>query len=70
MIIDSGYSKPVSTITLAERPELVKTMKMHFTLLCCKAELDQLKRGLSILGMETAILSIQSCSLLFLFIAK
>jgi hypothetical protein len=38
-------------ITLEEKAEL----KMHFSLLRCKAELDQLKNGLSILGLLQAL---------------
>lgn len=54
-IIESGYSKPICTITLAEKEELVRVVKLHYTLLRNKAETDQLKRGLSILGLGEAL---------------
>ena len=43
-------------VTLAERVTLIRTVKMHFTILKCKAELDQLKNGLS-MGVREALCS-------------
>ena len=31
VVIDSGYSKPICTITLAEKEELVRVVKLHYT---------------------------------------
>ena len=42
VIFEAGYTRPIALITLAEKEELMKTIKMHFVLLRSKAELDQL----------------------------
>ena len=57
MIINAGYSKPISHITISERQGLVNTIALHYTLLRNKAELDQLKAGLSELGVGEAMQS-------------
>ena len=54
-IIDSGYTKPISTITLAARESLIMCIKKHHCILKTKAELDQLKSGLRILGVGNAM---------------
>ena len=55
MIIDAGYSKPVSVITIDEKDELAQVLRVHYTLLKNKAEMDQLKNGLSELGVGEAM---------------
>ena len=57
IIIEAGYTKPLTLVTLAEKDSLIKTIKIHFTILKCKAELDQLKSGLSIMGVGEALCS-------------
>ena len=55
LIIDAGFNKPVNNLDLNCKEELTRTLKMHYTLLRCKAELDQLSCGLSTLGIGDAI---------------
>jgi hypothetical protein len=55
LIIEDGYTKPLSFISFSEKEGLAKTVKVHFCLLWCKAELDQLKCCLSTLGVGEAM---------------
>lgn len=55
LILDSGYSKPVSSISVDTKEELVQSLKYHYTLYRTKAALDQLKSGLSILDVNKAM---------------
>ena len=55
MILDAGYSKPITTITSLGVDELVSTLTCHYTLYKNKAVLDQLKSGLNILGVYDAM---------------
>lgn len=50
-IVDAGFSKPLSSITMEIKEELVKVLCLHHILLKAKAELDQLKEGLQSLGV-------------------
>jgi hypothetical protein len=54
-IIDSGYTKPVSTISLDDRESLTQCLKKHLCILKTKGELDQLKSGLNSLGVGRAM---------------
>ena len=51
LISDSGYHKPIATSTLDNKEEIVMTIFLHQTVYSCLAELDQLKRGLNVLGV-------------------
>ena len=51
LIFDSGYQKPVATSTLANKEEIVTAIFLHQTVFSCLAELNQLKRGLNVLGV-------------------
>ena len=54
-IIESGYTLPMTSVTMTGKEELVNTLMLHHTLLRNKAELDQLKSGLSCLGVLNAM---------------
>lgn len=54
-IIDSGYTKAMSAVNLAGWDGLIQCVKKHNCILKTKAELDQLKSGLCILGMGSAM---------------
>ena len=43
VILDSGYSKPVSSTSVDTKDEFVQSLKFHYTLYHTKAALDQLK---------------------------
>ena len=55
MIIDAGFTKPIYNLQLSNKAELTTTIKVHYPLLRCKAELDQLSSGLSTLGIRDAM---------------
>lgn len=57
MLLEAGYSKPIACITLAGRADLTSTLMYHYTLYRNKAVLDQLKDGLSALGVLDAMKS-------------
>ncbi|XP_064391385.1 uncharacterized protein LOC135339169 isoform X1 [Halichondria panicea] len=47
-IVNAGYSKPLFTSTQADKIEIVKTLKLYYTLLESLAEINQLKEGLQV----------------------
>ena len=53
--LDAGYTLPVTSIEIEGRKELVRTLMLHHVLLRNKAVLDQLKSGLSTLGILDAM---------------
>ena len=55
MILEAGYTLPVSCIGMEGKPELLRTLMLHHCLLRSKAILDQLKLGLSALGVLDAL---------------
>ncbi|XP_062519771.1 uncharacterized protein LOC134194818 isoform X2 [Corticium candelabrum] len=54
VLIEAGYTKPVSQISLENKTEVAKTLVIH-TLYRSKAVLDQLKSGLATLGLLDAM---------------
>lgn len=54
MIIEAGYSKPMSAITITSKQEIRSTLKLHYMLFRNKACMDQLKSGLAALGVLDA----------------
>ena len=50
--IDAGYTKPLCRITLEDQLELVQVVALHYALLVCKAEIDQLIEGLGEIGVS------------------
>lgn len=54
-ILEAGYNKPVSSMTLTSKNEVCKSLKMHHCLLKAMGELDQLKSGLATLGVSNAM---------------
>lgn len=55
LILESGFNKPITAITLDHKKELATTLMLHYTLYRNKAALDQLKSGLSVLGVADAM---------------
>ena len=54
-LLNAGYTKPISTLTQADKAEVVKTLKLHFTLLNSLAETNQLKQGFQANGVGKAM---------------
>ena len=57
LIIDAGYSKPTTALTMLEKGDLVKALKLHYTLLKSLAEINQLKKGLTVHGVGEAMVN-------------
>ena len=55
MLLESGFTKASSAITLADREDMIKSLCLHHIIFKCKGELDQLKEGLCTLGVAAAI---------------
>ena len=55
VIVEAGYVKPITSINLSNRVDVTNAIKLHYGLLRCKAELDQLSGGLSIMGVGEAM---------------
>ncbi len=53
--MEAGYTKPVATITMARKQELVRILMLQYILLGNKALLDQLKADLSTLVVLDAM---------------
>ena len=51
VLLEGGYSKPINSVVINQKEELMRAVKMHFTILQCKGELDQLRNGLSVKGV-------------------
>ena len=59
----SGYTKPISHLTLENRIHLVHALSVHYGLLVVKAEIDQFKEGL--LSVMSFLMEIQKHQELF-----
>ena len=57
VIIEAGYAKPVTALTMAGKQELINTLMYHYKIILYrnKAVMDQLKAGLTILGVLDAM---------------
>ncbi len=54
IILETGYRRPLSTLVMADKTVIIKTLKTH-VLLRVKAELDQFCEGLAACGVVEAI---------------
>ena len=50
-IMDAGYSRPLTFVSITDKDRLLSVVTKHYTLLRNKADLDQLREGLSALGI-------------------
>ena len=55
LLMDRGINKPVSMIRLQDKQCIVNAISLHYLILKSKAELDQLRSGLEILGGAAAM---------------
>ena len=51
IVIEAGFSKIITKLTMADKDELVHIVALHHTILKCKAELDDMLNGLESLGV-------------------
>ena len=51
ILLDAGYTKNLKDVTVDDKEELIRILFLHYTIYRSKAELDQLKLGLNILGV-------------------
>ena len=56
VITESGFTLPLKSVNMANKNLLMRTIMLHSTLLKNKAVLDQLKSGLSSLGVLNAVM--------------
>ena len=54
-ILEAGYTLPVTSIWMEGKPDLLRTLQLHHFLFRSKAELDQIKSGLTALGVLDAM---------------
>ena len=47
---DCGVCQPASSLTLSDKEMIISSITLHHIILSCKAELDELKKGLSSLN--------------------
>ncbi len=59
VLLEGGYSKPIHNVAINQKEELMRAVKMHFTILRCKGELDQLRSGLSIQRIICTVVCIE-----------
>lgn len=52
LVIEAGFSKPITRLTFADKVELIHIIALHHTILKCKAEVDDLLNGLGALGVD------------------
>ena len=57
LLLDTGYSKPISTVTLVDRNKISDVLKKYHCLIKVKAEIDQFIEGLRSLNIEHYIQS-------------
>ena len=50
-LYDCGIHQPLNSITVANRDTIISAIAKHFSVIVCKAELDQLIEGLSTLSV-------------------
>ena len=48
---ESGYLKPIMNTTLANKDEIIQAVLLHKAIYRFLVELDQLKKGLNVLGI-------------------
>ena len=51
-LLETGYRKPLTSLTLNDREEIVGVLKLYHTLIKVKAEIDQFVEGLQCLGIH------------------
>ena len=55
IILETGYRKPLGTITVSDGEEIIRVLKRYHTLIKVKAEIDQFIEGLQCLGIDRCI---------------
>ena len=63
-LYDCGIHQPLNSITVANRDTIISAIAKHFSVIVCKAELDQLIEGLSTLcwiSSEGTLVYCDSC---------
>lgn len=61
MMMECGWSKPVTTLILSHKDELIKVICLHHILLKSKAEMDQVKEGLAVMGVDKIMANQPQC---------
>lgn len=55
LLIECGFTKPVSLLNLQDKAELIHAITLHKVILCSLAELDQFRSGMSVFGIAESM---------------
>lgn len=55
LLMECGYTKPVSRADLGDKPDIIQSVTLHKVVLVSLAELSQFRKGLATLGVATAL---------------
>ena len=55
IVLETGYRKPLGTVTVSDKEEIIRVLKRYHTLIKVKAEIDQFIEGLQCLGIDHLI---------------
>lgn len=55
LLLDSGFLKPFSAITLHDKTTIIDVVALHYVILRTKGELDQFSEGLGTCGVQQYI---------------
>ena len=55
VLSDCGFVKPIATLTLEDKVAAVHSITLHHVILQCKAELDQICKGIQDVGILKAL---------------
>lgn len=55
LLLECGYTKPVSLLSLEDKSELIHAVTLHKVVLCSLVELDQFRTGMAALGVAESL---------------
>lgn len=55
LLTECGYNKPVALVRLEDKPNIIQTISLHKVILASLVELSQFRKGISCLGVSTAL---------------
>ena len=55
LLLECGFSKPVTLLNLEDKSELIHAITLHKVILCTLAELDQFRNGMGALGVGESL---------------
>ena len=55
LLLECGFTKPISWLNLEGKPELIQAVTLHKVILSSLAELDQFRTGMAALGVAESL---------------